>query len=108
MLEDHANILADGVEVHLGVREVEPVHHHVAAGDVLELVQAAQERGLPRAGGPDHADHLALGNVNVDPLQNLVGTEGLLQSGDVDLGAHLLNFLSRTLESCVSSVMTMK
>ena len=49
MLEHHADVLTNLVQVDLRVGEVELVDNHLAAGDVLELVQASQKGGLAGA-----------------------------------------------------------
>ena len=76
VLEHHAHLLADGVDVVI-------VHLHAlkldaAAGGDLQPVQAAQEGGLAAARGADEADHVAAVDVDVDALQHVEGGGGLL------------------------------
>ena len=122
MLEHHADVLAHLVEVDLLVGQVELVDDDLAAGDVLQLVQAAQERRLAGARRPDDADHFTLADGGVDAVEHLQVAERLLQAFDADLDgafgfggrglgdelAHLLILFSRRSESLVSAMMTMK
>ncbi|MPM60235.1 hypothetical protein SDC9_107086 [bioreactor metagenome] len=110
----------------------------MAGGDVLQLVQAAQEGRFARPRGADDRHDLALLDGQVDIAQDPVVTEGFRQVGDDDdvralrhrdaagscstgrllgvgllgvglLGCgHLLNLLSTALDARVSSPMTMK
>ena len=48
-----------------------------AGVDLLQVVDAAQERRLARAGGPDEAHHLARRDLEVDALQHLEPAEAL-------------------------------
>ena len=58
--------------------------------DRLEQVDAAQQRRLARAGRPDEADDLVLGDHEVDPAQDLELAERLVQALDAQgLGGHL-------------------
>ena len=56
-----------------------------AAGvERLEQVHAAQQRRLARARRADHADHLVLGDREVDPAQHLVPPERLVDVLELD------------------------
>ena len=86
-LEDHADLASLGGDALVG----QPVQHAAAvviadevavdpdpaAVDRLELVDAAQEGGLPRPGRAEEADDLAGVHVQVDALEDLVAVEGL-------------------------------
>ena len=66
LLEHHAHVATDAVDIGLGVGDGLAVDENLAGGGLLEAVQAAQERGLAGAGGADDADHLSLLDVDVD------------------------------------------
>ena len=68
LLEDHADELADLDRVDLRAVEVEAVVEelalHLGSGDeVVHAVEAADERALAAARGPDHRRHLVRGDV---------------------------------------------
>lgn len=107
MLEHHADALAHLIELHALVRQVDAIDDDVPRRGLLELVQAAQQRGLPRAGRADDRDDLAILHGQIDALEHLVVTERLVQVLHQDL-AHALNVLSRRFASSVSSVITTK
>ena len=84
MLEDHAHLPADQVDVHLGVGDLGAVEGDGALGGGLQQVQAPQEGGLAGAGGPDD-DHLFLGvDVLGNVVQDQVVPEGLGEVFNVD------------------------
>src|SRR6185437_2409245 len=98
------------------------VDHHLASGDVLQLVQAPQEGRLARTRWPDHTDHLTLADRGVDAIEHHEVAEGLLQAVDADLDgafwlghrglrdelAHFEILFSRRSESLVNVMITMK
>jgi hypothetical protein len=88
-LEDHADALAGVVDVGARVEHVDAVHDHLAGGRLLQPVEAAQQRRLARARRPDHEDQLALGDPEVDPLQDVKGAEMLVEAARVDRQLHL-------------------
>ena len=68
MLEDHAHLLAMLVDVDALIRDIHAVKPDVAAGRLLEPVEAAQEGRFAGAGRADQGDDLAL----VDGFGNAV------------------------------------
>ena len=52
--------------------------------DLLEGVDAAQERRLAAARRADEADHVVLVDVQVDALQHVVGAEALVHAFDLE------------------------
>ena len=69
------------------------VHHaaadrDLAAGDVLEPGDHAQQRRLAAAGRADQHDELAVRDVDAHAVQDLHGTEGFPDVADID-GRHL-------------------
>ena len=54
----------------------------------FQSVAASQQRALARAAGPDHHHDLRGANAEIDPAQNLVIPEGLVQVANVDHGVH--------------------
>src|SRR5690606_11484854 len=96
-LEDHADLTALLGDPLVG-EPVEPavallVPHQLAvdpdpaAVDVLQLVDATQERGLARAGRPEQAHHLAGLDGHVDAPEHLVAPEGLGHVDRLDEGS---------------------
>ena len=84
MLEHHAHLLADLVDVHLGVGDLRALKGDAAAGGRLQQVQAPQEGGLSGAGGPQ--DHHLLSGINmlIDPIQHQMVPEGFAEVFNVD------------------------
>ena len=80
LLEHHADLAADGVEVPHAVAQLDPVHHDAPGVVLLEAVQRPQERGLPRAGGADDHGHLALEEARGDVAQHVGGAEVLVHA----------------------------
>ena len=76
VLEHHAHLLADGVDV--VVIHLHALKFDAAAGGDLQPVQAAQEGGFAAARGADGADHVAAVDVDVDALQDVEDGGGLL------------------------------
>ena len=87
VLEHHADVAAllGGVTGRHLVQLVAPlavadqiaVDIQPARIDLLEMVDAAQERRLARARRADHAQHLALADLQRDALEHLQGAEAL-------------------------------
>ena len=68
------------------VRQALAVDDDLALLDVLEPVEAAQERRLAGAGRADQADDVVLLDVEVDLVQNLQCAEPLRDAAEVDEG----------------------
>ena len=83
-LEDDPDPAPDPVDVDAPCRDLLALDDDPAGVDRLEQVDTAQERRLPGAGGADQADDLVLGDLQVDPAQDLVLAEGLVQILDLD------------------------
>src|SRR6185503_13387175 len=66
------------VDVGAGIEQVDAVDHDAARGRFLEAVEAAQQRGLARTGRPDDEHELALGEHEIDALQDMQGAEMLV------------------------------
>jgi hypothetical protein len=76
-LEDHPEPPAVGDRVAAGLGDHLAVEQHVAVVDLLEPVDAAQQRRLARAGRADQRDRLVLLDGEVDPAQHLAVPVGL-------------------------------
>ena len=84
MLEHHPHLLADLVDLRLGIGDLCAVEGNGPLGGGLQQVETAQEGGLAGAGGADD-DHLlphldGLGDV----VQHQVVAKGLAQIFNVD------------------------
>jgi hypothetical protein len=87
LLEHHPDARAQLVDVGVGIGDLVALDEDLAAGGGLEHVDAAQQRRLARARGPDDADDLALTDVEVDALEHLVVAEVLVEVLHVDRGS---------------------
>jgi hypothetical protein len=76
-LEDEAEAAADADGVDGGVGDHLAVEEDVAVVDLLEQVDAAQQRRLARARGADQGHRFVLAHGEVDPPQHLALAEGL-------------------------------
>ena len=84
MLEHHAHLLADLVDLHSGIGDYGALKGDDALGGGLQQVEAAQEGGLARTGGADD-NHLFPGaDVLGDVVQHQVVSEGFGQIFNVD------------------------
>ena len=88
MLKHHAHLLAVEVDVAALVGNLDAVDDNRALGRRLEQVEAAQEGGFPRAGGPDHHDDLAGIDLRVDAVERVDAVFAIifLEAGDRDQG----------------------
>ena len=77
-LEDEPEPAPDPDRVDRGIGDHLAVEEDVAVVDLLEQVDAAQERRLARAGGADQRDRLVLGDLEVDPVQHLASPKALV------------------------------
>src|SRR5207244_1793481 len=69
------------LSVVLAVADQVAVHLDPAGIELLQVVDAADEGCLPRAGRPDDADGLALSNFERDALQDVQAPEVLVDVG---------------------------
>ena len=76
-LEDDPDLLAQPVDVDLRPGDRLAVDDDRAGVDLLEEVDAAQQRRLPGARRADQADDLVLADVEIDPVQDLEIVEAL-------------------------------
>ena len=89
-LEDHPNLGPLAADLCVGqlvqlvavlpVADELAVHPQTAGVDLLEMVDAAEERGLARARGTQHAHHLAGLDFERDPLKDFEATEALVHA----------------------------
>ena len=73
MLEDHAHLLAQLVDVDLFLRDIDAVEQDRSTRRRFQQVQAAQERALAGAGGADGRDDIALPDIDGDAVQRADG-----------------------------------
>jgi len=99
LLEDDPDPLPDGGDVDAARGDLLTFEVDAARLDRLEQVHAAQERALAAAARPDDHEHLAQGDLEVDPVEDEVVAEALadaleaqhrarLRRGILDRGAH--------------------
>src|SRR5581483_4753938 len=111
-LEDHADLrplagdallrVLDELPLLLPVADEVAVHRDPAAVDLLQVVDAADERRLAGPGRPDDADRLPLLDVERDALQHLEPTEALvhvLRAHD-DVGHRVLQAVTGFQAAC--------
>ena len=87
-LEHHPEPAADRDRVDARVGDHLAVEQDVAVVDLLEQIDAAQQRRLARAGGADQRDGLVLVHLQVDPAQHLGVAVGLRDAADLEHGGH--------------------
>ncbi len=81
-LEDDADVAPHAVHVHAAAGDLLPLDPDAAGVDLLEQVDAAQQRRLPGSGGADQAHDLVLRDGQVDAAQDLEVVERLVQALD--------------------------
>ncbi|KAF5043778.1 hypothetical protein DSECCO2_498760 [anaerobic digester metagenome] len=86
LLEDDADLGAQGVQVLGFVRDVFAVDDDLAVVHVLEAVHAAHEGGFAGAAGPADDQHLSLLHGLVDVLQDVKVTEPFVDIAEFDHG----------------------
>ncbi len=87
-LEDHGDAaLGRG-----GVERADTLDQQVAGGRLFQTGDDAQQGRLAATGRPDDHDELAVVDVEVDALQDLLCPEAFLQSSEFDLGHASLYF----------------
>ena len=84
VLEHHAHVLAQLVDVGALGGQLGALVEHLALLRDFQKVQAAQERALAGAGRADDGNDLALLNLFVDALQHVQLAEGLVQIDDLN------------------------
>ena len=84
LLEHHAHTAAHQIDVRVLGGNVLSLEDNLAAGRLLEQVQAAQKGRLARAGRADDYDLLALLDMLVDTLEHLMVAKGFVQVFNVD------------------------
>ena len=85
LLEHVGHLRAQGI--HVDLADVVSVEENAAAGGLVETGDEIGEARLPGAGGADHGDHLADGEVEVDAVKGAVAVR--IREIDV-LEAHAL------------------
>ena len=119
MLEHHANLLSNLVDVHMRITQIMTVDHDLAAGCLFKSVQATQHGGFAGTRRSDDTDHLALAYRKIDAFDDFHMTIVFMQILDVDdhfaiivaviaVLAHRSTFLSTILASHVRMVMATK
>ena len=83
-LEHHADALARMVDVGARIEQVDAVDPHRPGGRLLEPVEAAQQGRLARPRRADDEHQLALGQQEVDALQDMKGAEMLVEAARLD------------------------
>ena len=63
---------ADQALIHFRIVDLQSIDDQVAAGDLLQLIDAAQQGRFAGAGGPDNHHHFALVDLQIDIVQHRV------------------------------------
>ncbi len=93
-LEDDPDLAAQGVHVDAAVRDLGAVDDDAALIDLLEQVDAAQERRLPGAGGADQADDVVPLDLERDLVEHAQVAERFRDAIELD-EAHVAPARSR-------------
>lgn len=86
VLEDHAYVPAELVDVRAGGGDQLPLEEDFPGGGFLQQVQAAQEGAFPGAGRPYDEDHFPPVNLRGDVIDRRHGVEFLHQAADLEHG----------------------
>ena len=78
VLEHHAQLLANLVDVGALIQNIRAVKNNLTAGRLFQTVQAAQKRTLTGAGRANDNNALALVDLAVDFLENFQLAEAFL------------------------------
>src|SRR5688572_9879572 len=70
LLKHDSDLLADPIELHALLRDLDALEEDPPAVDRLEQVDAPEERAFPAAARPDNDERLALVDVEIDLLQD--------------------------------------
>ena len=84
VLEDHAHLLAYGVDFHLGACDFRALKGDLTLGRRLQKVEAPQKRGLSGPGRPDNHDLLSRRDMLRNVVQHQMRAEGLGEIFNVD------------------------
>lgn len=84
MLEHHADIPPEFINVDLSVMKLDSIHNKLAIAYAFEPVDAAQQRAFSGAGWPHDDNDFPLGNGQVDFFQNMEGSEKFVDSAEFD------------------------
>ncbi|AEW72795.1 hypothetical protein EcWSU1_01356 [Enterobacter ludwigii] len=71
LLEHHAGFLANQTVVDFRVIHLQAIDNQIAAGDLFQLVDAAQQGRFTGTGWPDNDHHFTLFDVQIDIVQHL-------------------------------------
>ena len=86
LLEHHSDPLAHGRDVGSLAGDLLALEEDPPGVQRLEQVDAAQERALPASARADDRQHLARGDLEVDPFEDLVVAEALVDGLEPDDG----------------------
>jgi hypothetical protein len=107
-LEHHPEPAAHRDRLHRRVGDHLAVQQHVAVVDLLEQVDAAQQRRLARPRGADQRDGRVLGDLEVDPAQHRPLAVRLRDAADLEHGAHSRRDRSQRSSSRASGTVTQR
>jgi len=79
-LEHHADTTARGVDVVLGMQEIDPVDEDRAVGRLLQAIEAAQKCALARARRADDEYEFLRLDGEIDSFENRRSAEGLAEA----------------------------
>ena len=79
MLEYHADVFANLIDIYVTVGQVVTIDNDLAAGDFLQLVHAAKEGGFAASGRSDDNDYFSFMHIVGDILQHLKLSKAFLQ-----------------------------
>ena len=91
MLEHHAHVLTNLVQIGFLVGHVVTVHNDFPGGDFFQPVQAPKEGGLAGAGGSQNHHDLTFADVGGYVLEDFQLAEILLQMGNVNFHIVLIH-----------------
>ncbi len=84
LLEDHADLQPQCLQMQLIVQQLRTCHLDRAGADRLQSVDAAKQRRFSRAAFADDGDHLAGFDIQIYALQHLIVAKALVDFSDFD------------------------
>ena len=93
LLEYHADMTADFINIRAPVGNAFPVHKNFSASRRFQQIQAAQECGFPGTGRSDHAHDFAGVDLRVNALQDIQRSKTFFQASDNNFRITPVNLL---------------
>ncbi|MNL71150.1 hypothetical protein D3C87_1962610 [compost metagenome] len=84
VLEHHADILSDLVDIRFGIVDIVVVYDNRSVRNVFQPVNTPKEGTFARTRRPDYAYNLTFSNLHINALQDLIRTVALFEIVNFD------------------------